>query len=144
MPTLKLTRTVDTAPEAAFSAWTDPEILAQWWWSDLPDTSYQLDPHVGGLYRIQSQAIGIGVRGEYLAIDPPHGFSISWIWLTDGQDATLDGVPVVDTVEVSFESREQGRQTAVTLEHTSVTELADSRIEQGWHDVLDRLPGRVN
>ncbi|MEJ7650079.1 MAG: SRPBCC domain-containing protein [Nakamurella sp.] len=137
MTTITLTRTVAADLDTAFTAWTDPASLAQWWWPQWPDTSYEIDARVGGSYRIESDRVGVGVRGEFTTVDQPTLLNMTWIWLTEGRDAELDGVPVIDTVAVSFTPVEGGTEVEVT--YTSVAALDDAR--QGWNDVLDRLPG---
>lgn len=137
MTELTFTRTVATDPERAFAAWTDPAELARWWWPQWPDTEYELDVRVGGGYRIHSRQVGLGVRGEYLAVDRPEGFTMTWVWIED-DDTPPDQPESVDTVQVSFVATDGG--TTVTVTH-STTEIGAENYRQGWDDVLARLPG---
>lgn len=137
--TITVTRVVPATPEDAFDAWVDPAQLASWWWPQWPDTSYQLDARVGGNYRIYSEQVRMGVTGEFTAVDPGRRLSMTWIWIDGGEPATADGLPVIDTVEVTFTPA--GSQTEVRVDHRSSQHLADGGAEQGWNDVLDRLPG---
>lgn len=136
MTTITLTRTVATDPDSAFASWTDPAELATWWWPQFPDTEYALDVRVGGTYRILSASAGIGVRGEYLTVDRPDGFTMTWVWIEDG--AAEADPDVADTVRVSFAATDGG--TTVTVAHTT-DEAGMDAYRQGWNDVLDRLPG---
>lgn len=138
MSTIRIVRTVPTTPDRVFAAWTDPEELAQWWWPHLADTTYAVDATVGGRYRFVSASAGIGAEGEYLVVDPPHTLRMTWTWLDDGIPA-----PVVDEVIVTFAPA--GTGTEVTVSHASTAHLgADGGAEQGWNDVLDRLPGHFS
>lgn len=136
--TITITRHVPVDADRAFAAWVDPAELARWWWPQWPDTVYELDPREGGEYRIYSAAVGMGVTGRFTRFDPARGFTMTWSWISDGAAAEADGEPVVDTVAVAFVTRPDG--TEVTVRHTSTEHLTDGGAEQGWNDVLDRLP----
>lgn len=78
--TITISRSVPVPPERAFAAWVDPEELAQWWWPQWPDTTYDLDVRAGGHYRMHSAAAGFGVTGELTVVEPPHRLAMTWIW----------------------------------------------------------------
>lgn len=141
MSTITLTRTVRTSPQTAWRAWTDPAELAQWWWPQWADTGYDLEVRVGGGYRIFSEAVGLGVTGEFTDVPPPSGdtaglLAMTWIW-HDPEPTHLDPD---DTVEVTFEPVDDG--TLVTVRHTSVAHEPEGGAERGWSDCLDRLVSR--
>lgn len=138
MSTITVVRQVPVGLDRAYTAWVDPVELAQWWWPQWPDTTYQVDVREGGRYRIHSAAVGMGVEGEFTAVDRPRGFTMTWVWISDGEPAQTAGQPVVDTVEVSFTPSGEG--TEVSVRHTSTEHIAGGGAEQGWNDVLDRLP----
>ena len=46
--TLHLTRTFDAPCERVFRAWTDPALLARWWWPASFATTYAIDLRPGG------------------------------------------------------------------------------------------------
>ncbi|UFU01947.1 SRPBCC domain-containing protein [Ruania suaedae] len=135
--TITVSRLVSADPEQAFAAWVEPAQMAQWWWPQWPDTEYELDARPGGEYRIVSAAAGVGVTGRFTVVDPPLRLAMTWLWISDDE---APGEGATDTVEVSFVPTEGG--TVVTVLHTSTTHVADGGAEQGWNDVLDRLPGR--
>ncbi len=138
MSAITVVRHVPVDLERAFAAWVDPAELARWWWPQWPDTTYEIDARDGGRYRIHSAAVGMGVEGEFTAVDRPHGFTMTWIWISDDEPARVSGETVVDTVEVAFAVVPTG--TEVTVRHTSTEHIAGGGAEQGWNDVLDRLP----
>jgi uncharacterized protein YndB with AHSA1/START domain len=143
MTTITLTRHVPVSPAHAYRAWIEPAELARWWWPQWPDTQYAIDPREGGEYRFYSAAVGMGVAGTLSDVDPPHGFTMTWIWLDEDGPARVDGVAVIDTVVVTFVADDDGDGTVVTVEHRSVEDLTEGGSEQGWNDVLDRLPAHL-
>lgn len=142
MSTITISRTVAAPPEQVFDAWVRPEQLARWWWPHWPDTSYSLDVTVGGKYRIHNAGNGIGVFGEFTVVDRPHTLAMTWIWADEEPPRTPAGDVVVDEVTVTFTPIDTGTGpgTEVTVRHTSTEHLAEGGAEQGWNDVLDRLP----
>ena len=70
MTTLSFTGTVAVPPQVAYEAWVDPARLASWWWPQLADTTYAVEPRIGGTLLIDSPTAGIGVRGEFLRSSP--------------------------------------------------------------------------
>ena len=140
--TITITRQVPVGPERAFEAWVDPAELAQWWWPQWPDTTYELDPREGGEYRIYSAAVGMGITGTFTTVAKPATLGMTWIWISDDTPAEVEGAPVVDQVEVTFTPNEQG--TDVTVRHTSTEHVAEGGAEQGWNDCMDRLPGHFS
>jgi uncharacterized protein YndB with AHSA1/START domain len=133
--TITLTRAVAATPAWVFTAWTDADRLAAWWWPQLPGTTYDLDARVGGRFRIHGPAIGATVTGVYLEVDPPLGLAFTWCWEDDDDAETV----VEDTVVVSLQPDDD--RTRVTVAHTSSAHEPDGAAEQGWSDVLDRLVG---
>ncbi len=145
MTTVTITRTVPSTLERAFTAFTDAETMASWWWPHLPDTRYELDPRVGGELVIDSPTAGIAVRGTYTEVAPPHRLAFTWIWVSDNE--TMPPGAPVDTVEVTFAPEvtvapKGSPRTVVTVRHTSVFDLAGGGAEQGWNDCMDRLAVR--
>jgi len=139
MSSVTIVREVRGSAEAAYRAFTDVAVLRRWWWPQLPDTTYLVDPVVGGELRVTSATAGIGFRGTFSLLDPPKRLAFSFIWMTDGADALVDGELIVDEVEVTFEPLPNGT-TRVNVVHTSVEEINDSEgVGLGWNDVMDRL-----
>ncbi|MFC6707699.1 SRPBCC family protein [Flexivirga alba] len=132
MTDFALQRHVQAPVEAVWRAWTTREGIATWWWPQLPDTTYELEPRVGGSYHFESKAAGIGVHGEFSTVDEPRRLELTWMWIGgDVQD-------VPDHVRVDL--RPDGDGTSVTVTH-QVNQPGDTGegLRQGWGDVLDRL-----
>jgi len=139
--TITISRQVPVGPERAFAAWLDVAELARWWWPQWPDTTYELDPREGGAYRISSAAVGMGIEGRFTTLDRPRTLAMTWTWIDDDALAEADATHVADTVEVQFTPNAAG--TEVTVRHTSTEHVVGGGFEQGWNDVMDRLPGHL-
>lgn len=126
-------RLVGAAPAAVWDAWTTEAGLARWWWAGWDDTTYSVDARVGGGYRITAPAAGIEVRGDYLALEPPHRIEMTWIWSDEDGDGPVERV-VVELVG-------EGDATRVRVLHTGpwTTPEPAANYAQGWDHVLDRL-----
>ncbi len=131
--TITISRTVAATPERVFTAWTDAEELAVWWWPQLEGTTYDVDARRGGRFRIHSPGIGATVTGVYTEVAPPRRLVFTWRWEDEGEPESV----VEDTVVVTFEPDDAG--TRVTVSHTSDAHLPEGGAEQGWNDVMDRL-----
>ncbi len=134
MSTITITRLVPSSPDRVFTAWTEVDQLAAWWWPQLAGTTYDVEARVGGRYRIHSPALGATVTGVYTEVDRPSRLAFTWSW-DDGEPEAV----VEDTVVVTFEPADGG--TRVTVAHTSSAHMPDGGAEQGWSDVMDRLAG---
>lgn len=121
-------------PADVFGAWTDPALFARWWWPHIPDTRYEIDARPEGSYHIESQRAGIGVRGRFVDVDPPHRLAVIWIWLDQGH-----GV-LEETVTIEFVPVDGGTLVRVSHLLDDVDGHAD-QIRLGWEQVLARLAG---
>jgi uncharacterized protein YndB with AHSA1/START domain len=121
---------VAARPSDVFDALTSAEALARWWWPHIPDTTYAIEPRVGGRYEIRSGEAGIGVRGAIVALDRPQLIEVTWEWLDDHEPQPAD--------EVRIELVPDGAGTVVRVTHTCPEESVEDQ-RQGWTDVLGRL-----
>ena len=120
---------VPADPTQVHAAFTSADALARWWWPHLPDTTYAVDGQTGGAYEIRSAAAGIGVRGNFVALDPPTSIRMTWIWLDDDRE--------VEPEDVAVDFEPVAGCTLVRVTHECVANADDLR--QGWVDVLARL-----
>ena len=93
---LVLTRIIDAPREKLFRAWTDPNLLKQWF-APLPyiTTVAELDVRPGGKWRIESHAADGNVYifvGEYREVSEPEKF----VW-TFGMENMFFGKTLVET-----------------------------------------------
>jgi len=129
---LELTRHFDAAPEAVFDAWLDKS-----WgeWAGPPGVHgevVQLEPKVGGRYRIIMHAEGRGdltVAGVYREITRPSKLVMTWKWDHEEQE-TL--------VTLSFAPSGKGTDLTLRHENFALAERRDSH-QMGWTSTLDKL-----
>jgi uncharacterized protein YndB with AHSA1/START domain len=132
--TLRLTRVLDVPREDVWEAWTDPEMLARWWWPARFRTAHEIDLAVGSRYTFRSADLpDIGVlalTGTYLEVRRPERLVYTWQW--EGQDEW--------PTQVTVELLERGGKTEVHIVHQgfATTQERENHVV-GWTDCLDRL-----
>ena len=136
---LRLSRTFNAPRERVFDAWTDPEVLREWW-SAMPTmkpTLAEVDLREGGRYRLGMQDSESGrehvVVGEYREVRRPEGLAYTWTW--EGSPELTGGETLVE-----IEFREDGDGTEVVLTHTGLpTEESRGQHAHGWNGCFDSL-----
>ena len=134
-------RRVLRVPRArVFAAWLDPALMSRWMCpGDMHSATVELDPRVGGKFRIVMHGRGdVEHWGEYLVIEPPARLSFTWI------SANTERRPTVVTVELF----ERGTDTELVLTHRRLPPDQVESHRQGWTDIVAKLeqvlgsPGR--
>jgi uncharacterized protein YndB with AHSA1/START domain len=133
---LHLERVVPGPPSRVFTALIDPTELAKWWGpKGFTSPAIDLDPRVGGSYRITLQPPEgelFHLSGEFLAVDPPGGLSYTFRW----EEPTPDDRETTVTLTL----REVEGATNVILDQgVFATEERLALHTQGWTDSLERL-----
>ena len=142
---LRLSRRFSAEREKVFDAWTDPEVLRQWWaamenW-DTPLAEVDLRP--GGRYRLSMRDTDSGavhtVAGEYTEVRRPERLAYTWAWENEAEEV---GGAALTIVVVDFV--EDGDATEVVLTHSGFAndELREKHLH-GWLGCLDNLARRV-
>lgn len=133
---LHLEHVLHASREAVFGACIDPEKLAMWWGPrGFTAPSIELDPRVGGVYRIAMQPPDgdlFHLSGEFREVDPPSRLAYTFRWEEPDPDDQ-------ETV-VTLTFREHGESTELTLDQGPFA--TDERYElhhAGWSDGLERL-----
>lgn len=139
--TLHLTRVLPAAPSRVFRVLVEPEELAKWWGpSGFTTPAIEMDPHVGGSYRIAMQPLDGDVfylQGEFLAIDPPVRLAYTFRW----EDPTPDDRETVVTLSL----RDINGSTELLVEQGAfATEERLALHTQGWTESLERLHEAVS
>ena len=125
-------RTYDATPEAVFSAWTEVELLSQWFGcaEDMLWKIHAWNPVVGGEIHVSLDFDGepYEVRGQFLEVDAPRRLRYSW---EGGQ-----------VVTVTIESR--GAQSHLRVEHAGLpTEEMGGIVTGGWSASVEQLRGAL-
>ena len=144
---LRLTRLIDAPREAVWKAWTNPELLKQWF-APLPYTTPEavFDLRPGGASIIVMQApdgTRMPNRGQYLEVTP-----FERLVFTDaytGDWTPREGKPFM-TVVLTFEDEGgQTRYTARVLHWTAEDRETHEKMgfHQGWAICAEQLAGLV-
>ncbi len=123
-------------PARVFAAFITQDELAEWWGpKGFTSPSIDLDPRVGGGYRIAMQPPEGDVfhlSGEFLEVEPPDRLSYTFRW----EEPTPDDRQTVVTLTL----REVDGSTNVVLDQgVFATEERLALHTQGWTDSLERL-----
>ncbi|HLY81030.1 MAG TPA: SRPBCC domain-containing protein [Caulobacteraceae bacterium] len=139
MTSLTLVRRIAARPSIVFEALTTPEGIASWWGPEnLPVTVAEIDPRVGGAYRVRfrtSDGREHEASGECLEVIRPLRVVMSWRWALGG-DPEESGR--VSRIEIDLRPIETG--TELTFTHADLNNVAskDSH-ERGWTGSLAKL-----
>lgn len=137
---LEIERVFKAAPEAVFTAFTDPKKLAEWWGPEgmtAPDVS--LDPQNGGKWQttmVNAEGDAYTCSGVYRTVDPHTFLSFTWGWRQP------DGSRGHETVvEIRFEPADGGTRMKFLQQTFQDAEARDSH-EEGWVSTFNKL-GRL-
>ena len=125
---LRMRRVINAPREAVFDAFTNPNLIPQWWY--LPGCAVGVDLKAGGDSRwSKKNADGTsnGVFGKYIEVDRPRKLVFTFNWEGD------EGQGTVATVEFA----DMNGKTEILLTH-DITENANA-CEDGWGGCLDRM-----
>ena len=144
---LKLTRLIDAPRDAVWKAWTDPQLLKQWF-APLPYTTpeAELDLRPGGSNVIVMQGpdgTRMPNRGTYLEVKPNERLVFTDAYTGDW--APREGKPFM-TVVLTFEEEDgKTRYTARVLHWTAEDRETHEKMgfHQGWGQCTDQLAALV-
>ncbi len=131
---LVVRRRIPASPARLFAAWTTPAQLEAWWGPrGVRCTRAEVDPRVGGGYRIGNELPDgreVFIVGEFLVFDPPNELVYTWRLEPGGGDP--------ERVTVRFEPR--GAETEVVVVHERIgSARARDEHAEGWEGCLDGL-----
>ncbi len=137
--TIRLEKYVHAPPEQVFAIWTDPGQMADWYapTDEFGPTVGEVDPHVGGPYRIgmlpPGQADYKFVSGQYCRVDAPRTLSFTWAWERPHGAGTRE-------TQVTLEFHAKADGTDLVLTHERFRDKAERNGHaRAWQGCLDRL-----
>ena len=119
---------ISAPPEVVFAYFVDPDLYRRW-----KGTTAELDARPGGLYQVLMPS-GDRVRGEYVAVEPPHRVVFTW-----GFENNPQIPPGSSTVSITLTADHRG--TRVRLVHTGLPHPAIAPHHHGWAGYLAQLAG---
>ena len=131
-----ISRQIPASPERVFRAWTEPAMLAKWFFSAQYQklAGFSADLRPGGAFKIviEDPEDRFCAFGEYRRVEAPHLLEFTWQW----EESSIEkGVGLV-TVELS--AHEDG--TLLTLTHALLSSDESCKAHtQGWTSIIDRL-----
>jgi uncharacterized protein YndB with AHSA1/START domain len=130
---LRVRRVIAATIERVFAAWTQPELLRQWWGpAGVRCIAAEIDLRVGGGYRIGNEmpdGAVLWIAGEFEVVESPLCLVYSW----------RVGDEPVSRVTVRFTALgETSTEVMIHHERVETAALRDGH-ERGWHGCLDGL-----
>lgn len=131
---LNLTRVIRAPRDRVFAAWTDPELLKQWWGpGPVTCPEAEVDLREGGGYRIANREPDgkvVWISGTFERVRAPEELVYTWRM---GEAA---GSPTL--VRVVFRPHPEGTELVLTHERFAVEAARDMHL-QGWNGCIDKL-----
>lgn len=134
---VRVTHRFRAGADRAFSAWLDPELIAEWMLAspieDEQIVSISVDARVGGHFSfvVRRQGVDLDHRGEYVEIDAPRRLVFTWGVNEDPGETSR--------VTVDVEALAEGCEVTVTHEmHPKWADFAE-RTEHGWRRILEAM-----
>ena len=130
---LRIRRILPAPRQRVFEAFTQPELLQQWWGPkgfSLPEVS--LDLRVGGRYRFGMQPPEgnlLVLKGTFKEIRPPEKLVYTWAW---------EGIPLETLVTLEFRDVEGDTEVVLTQEPFPDQDSLEQH-NVGWTQQLERL-----
>lgn len=133
-----LVRTFEASPEEVWTAWTNPDSVAQWWHPRgtlTPREAVQVDARVGGryTYTMVNEAVGnkVVTGGVYREVVPFERLAFTWGY----PDGDPDDTPIIT---ITLEPVDEGTRMTFDLRGVEGTK-GDGSYYDGWQEVLDSL-----
>jgi uncharacterized protein YndB with AHSA1/START domain len=131
-------RELNAPRERVFAAYTDPELIPQWWGPrETTAVVDEMDPTTGGKWRYVSRnpdGSETGFRGVYREVTPPERIVQTFEW---------EGMPGHVSVDTAVFEDLGNRTRIVTISVFHVTEeregMLESGMERGMNETYDRL-----
>jgi uncharacterized protein YndB with AHSA1/START domain len=137
---IMIVREFDAPRELVFRAWTEPDLVRQWWHAGRGEmTVCEIDLRPGGSWRyvmVTPDGTEVGFHGEYREVVP--GERIVQTEIYD----PFPGAAAVDTL--AFEDLDGRTRVTILVQHSRKEHRdahVESGMEEGLQDALDLLEG---
>jgi uncharacterized protein YndB with AHSA1/START domain len=146
---LSFERTYDAPVDLVWRAWTEPDLLRQWWGPDKTTvTDCEIDLRPGGrLYVVMEAGEGMGtyrgtrwpMAGTFRAVEPTTLLRYEARSWTEGQE---EGTTIEHTNEVTFRAAGDRTEVRLTVDITRIgpkAKMAAFGMKWGYKAQLDKL-----
>ena len=135
--TLKLHYRFRASAQQLFEAWTQPDLLRQWFRvrADYSTPIAEVDLRVGGRYRLGMQTPEgelIAAAGEYRHVEAPHKLAFTLKW----ESSPPEMAPTLVTLD--FIQHPESSELILRHEHFTSEEHRDDHLD-GWKGCLTQL-----
>ncbi len=147
---LHVSRTYPAPRQEVYAAWTEAELLTQWFRPEGGSSRAELDVRPGGSYRITMLPTpgddgAIEIVGTYLEVERPARLVFTFGYeipdALDDPDTRLEALSRVDSrVVVQFRECDGLTEVSITHERLATEGLRAFHI-YGWENVLEKLAG---
>jgi uncharacterized protein YndB with AHSA1/START domain len=131
---LTLQRVIRAPREEVFAAWTDPEILKEWWGpGPISCPEAHIDLREGGDYRLanlETNGSITWISGKFERVRRPEELVYTW------NVSIVPGEPTL--VRVLFLPHPEGTEIVLKHERFAVEAVRDMHV-QGWNGCVDKL-----
>ena len=129
---IRIERVFDAPRDRVWRAFTEPELLAQWWGRGNKLVIERLEVERGGHWRVvEHSSDGVhGFEGRYREVTPPSRLVQTFEW--DG----MPGYVIIETIE--FEEMPGGRTKVVNTSLFYATEERDGMMASGMEEGLNQ------
>lgn len=133
---VSLTRQFDAPREIVFAAFTNAEVMREWYGPQaFTCPRVESDPRPGGKYLIEMRSpdgSAFIVSGAYREVRAPEKLVFTWAWL-EGKESGNESL-----VTITFVAKDGG--TEMTLLHSGLASIEDAKAhEVGWTSSLNDL-----
>jgi uncharacterized protein YndB with AHSA1/START domain len=141
-PVLVMTRVIRVPRERVFRAWTDADMIKQWWGrpEGVGVSEVEVDLRVDGNYRIVMtgpDGSEFPLSGKFVEVRAPERLAYSFKW---ERDLPFPGGDYTEETQVTVEFRDLGSQTEIVLTHEGFASAEISEFHDlGWGLSFDRL-----
>ncbi len=142
LPSLVLERIIDAPRELVFKAWTDPELVAQWWGPKyFSNPVCELDVRPGGAILIHMRGpdgVIYPMKGEFIEVAPPERLVMT-SKAFEGEDGSFMLEELTTVTFAEHEGKTKLTVQAVITKAAPEAAGALAGMEEGWNQSLDNL-----
>jgi uncharacterized protein YndB with AHSA1/START domain len=136
---LSLKRVIRAPRDKVFAAWTQPELLRQWWGpGPVTCPEAEVDLREGGSYRLANRELDgsiTWISGRFERVRAPEELVYTWSVSIVSAEPTL--------VRVLFLPHPEGTELTLTHERFAVAAVRDMHI-RGWNGCIDKLEAMLS